>query len=167
MKRETKKTDIKKLQRFLEEFSWLLSSYSDLDLVKSSRLLDYNKENRISAKIAVGNYESSNPNKHYLVGVLPRLFMDSSIFPTNDDIAQFADTVMNVSIRNYSKKSKYEIIGHIVCNAIKLNDFELTKLVKALARISNGDRRSKMLILTRKNQNFGWNEIIQELSNLN
>lgn len=164
MKRISKSTNTQRLTRFLEEFSWLLESYSDLDLIGAAKNISNNDNKLSEAKVAVGNYESSNPNKHFLVGVLPRLFTDQTIFPTNDDISQFAKNVMDVSIPYSGKKSKYEIIGHIVCQTDKLNDYELTKLVKALAKISNNDSETKELIKMRKKENYSWNDIIQELA---
>lgn len=116
------------------------------------------------ATAAVGGYASSNPNKQFLVGALPRVFMDEGLFPTNEDIAQFADAVMELHIPRFAKKSKYEIIGHVVCETDKLNDARLTKLVAALGALAEGDDRAKKLVHQRKAEQFGWNAIIQELS---
>ena len=80
MKRISKSSNVLRLRRFLEEFSWLIESYSDLDLIETINKIEKMGYVPSEAKIAVGNYESSNPNKHFLVGVLPRLFIDKSIF---------------------------------------------------------------------------------------
>jgi hypothetical protein len=113
---------------------------------------------------AVGSYVSSNPNKHFLVGVLPRLFTDETLFPQNEDIAQFALSVMDVPIPSYQKKSRYEIIGRIVCLVNGLDDKLLSKLVHALEVLTEDDENVKKVIKQRKDQNFGWNAIIQELA---
>lgn len=90
--------------------------------------------------------------------------MDETLFPTNEDVAQFAESVMALRIPRYGKKSKYEIIGHIVCETDALNDQKLAKLVSALAALADGDDRTKRLIRERKEQQFEWNAIIQELA---
>lgn len=150
-------------QRFLEELSWLFKSYSTLDISTVSRVLATSTA-ETAANAAVGGYASANPNKQFLVGALPRVFMDETLFATNEDIAQFAESVMELKISRFGKKSKYEIIGHIVCETDALNDRKLAKLVSALAALADGDDRTKRLIKERKEQKFEWNAIIQELA---
>jgi hypothetical protein len=151
-----------RLQRFFEELSWLLSSNSGLDFKSLPSSISSVFEKNHRSKEAVGGYVSSNPNKHFLVGVLPRLFTDSSIFPTNDDIAEFAQSVMNVSIPRFHKKSRYELIGHIVCQTDSLDDNSLDKLAKALEVLVKNEDSAKALVINRKSQ-FGWNDVIQSL----
>lgn len=153
----------RKTRRFLEELSWLLSSYSSLELDDISALLKTSLSGS-AATSAVGGYASANPNKQFLVGALPRVFMDESLFPTNEDIAQFADSVMELRIPRFGKKSKYEIIGHVVCETDRLDDKKLAKLVSALAALAESDDRVKHFIRQRKAQQFEWNAIIQELA---
>jgi hypothetical protein len=158
-------SDIKKLFHFIEEFGWLMSSYSSLDLQSVAKeVRDQLSQNDSSNVEAVSNYVSSNPNKHFLVGVLPRLLIDESLFVTNEDIANFALSVMDVNIPHYHKKSKFELIGHIVCKTNNLDDVALTKLVRALAVLTEKGDEARSLIKRRKNENFGWNAIIQELA---
>lgn len=162
-KRASNVRDAKKAERFVEELSWLLSSYGSLDLKAVTGVLEKHVGGA-AATLAVGGYASANPNKQFLVGALPRVFMDESLFPTNEDIAQFAASVMQLRIPRYGKKSKYEIIGHVVCETDKLDDRKLAKLVRALAALSDGDDQTKHLIRQRKEQQFEWNAIIQELA---
>lgn len=159
-----KRNEFITLKRFIEELSWLLDSYSKIDIKSALNLLDAGIKEPIEAKKAIGNYQSSNPNKDFLVGVLPRLFNDQSLFPSNDDLADFALSILNIQIARYYKKSKFEIIGHIVCQVNNLNDEGLSKLVKALGVIAGDDKKMKELINKRTKENFGWNAIIQELS---
>lgn len=154
----------RKLFMFLEELSWLLSSYSDLNLKTAVRDLQNKVIHESDAVTAVGRYASPNPNKQFLVGVLPRLLNDEALFPTNEDISDFALSVMKVRIPRFHKKSKYEIIGHIVCQTNDLDEKGLSKLVDALATLTGGDDRVRKLIKQRKEQKFGWNAIIQELA---
>jgi hypothetical protein len=163
---KSKSIDMNKYNRFIEELAWLLASYSDLDW-KNVSLYSKHASSELEASVAVGGYVSSNPNKHFMVGVLPRLFSDPKLFPTNEDIANFAMTVMNLKIPRFHKISKYEIIGHIVCQTDTLDDKELSKLVRALGKIAEGDETTRNLIKQRKEENFAWNYIIQELAGAN
>jgi hypothetical protein len=156
--------DNRKLFMFLEELSWLLSSYSDLNLKTAVRDIRNRLFHEFDAASAVGSYASPNPNKQFLVGVLPRVLNDEALFPTNEDISEFALSVMKVRIPRYHKKSKYELIGHIVCQTNELDERGLSKLVHALAVLTGGDEKVRKLIKQRKDQNFGWNAIIQELA---
>jgi hypothetical protein len=155
--------DALRAQRFLEELAWLFKAHSSLDIAAISKYLATATADT-AATAVVGGYASTNPNKQFLVGALPRIFMDESLFPTNEDIAQFAESVMELRILRYGKKSKYEIIGHIICETDALNDHKLSKLVSALAKLAEGDTRTKLLIRKRKEQQFEWNAIIQELA---
>ena len=158
--------DEKRAMAFLEEFAWLLSSYPRLDFRVLPDILRGNVVSGSAARTAVGGYASSNPNKQFLVGALPRVLTDETLFPTNEDIAQFAQSVMDLTVPRFGKKSKYEIIGHIVCETDRLDDRRLSKLVSALAALTEGDDRTRSLITQRKAEHFGWNEIIQELASV-
>lgn len=153
----------RKARQFLEELSWLLESYSAVDIGFLSKALRSGMS-KAAVTSAVGGYASTNPNKQFLVGALPRVFMDETLFPTNEDIAQFAESVMELQIPRFSKKSKYEIIGHVVCETDRLDDRKLARLVFALSSLADGDARTKRLVRQRKAEQFGWNAIIQELA---
>jgi len=157
------KQEINKLKRFLEEFSWLMDTYSNVNLRAASKLIDESLNETSRMRKAVGVYESKNPNVHFLTGILPSLFLDQMLFKTNDDIAEFASTVLKLDIPRHYKKSKYEIIGHIVCGANKLDDKALDKLVRVLSLLINNDKEKKKLALKKKDESFSWNEVIQSL----
>lgn len=157
------KLEAKKIKRFLEEFSWLMETYSNIDLKKASSLIDESLGETSKARKAVGVYESANPNINFLTGVLPSLFLDTSLFKTNDEIAEFANIVLKIDIPSPHKKSKHEIIGHIVCKTNKLNEKGLDKLVRALSLLVNDETRKKILVKKKKDGTFGWNDIIQSL----
>ncbi len=158
------KTEAKKIKKFLEEFSWLMESYSKIDLTKASKLIDESLGETVAVRKLVGEYESPNPNKQFLIGVLPSLLNDTSIFPKNNDIANFAITVLRLNIPQYHKKSKYEIIGHIVCETSNLDEKGLGKLVNALSYIVKDDQKKRKIAERRSHNKFSWNEIIQELT---
>jgi hypothetical protein len=158
--------DFQRVSSFLEELGWLISTYSNIDLKVVARVLTERVNLSPTARSAVGGYVSTNPNKHFLVGALPRVLIDEALFPTNEDIAQFARSVMDVKISRFEKKSKFEIIGHIVCETEALDDRKLAKLVSALATLTEGGDKTRRFVTQRKAQNFEWNEIIQELASV-
>lgn len=159
--------DPNKFKSFLEEMSWLLASYSNVDFKKMPDVINKYFTTVSKPGAAIGHYVSDNPNKHFLVGVLPRLFIDESLFSTNEDIAQFAKTVMKVNLQRYNKKSRYDLIGTIVCATNNLDDYELGELVRALDLLTKKSDKVKNLILRRRKENYGWNAIIQELAREN
>jgi hypothetical protein len=110
-----------------------------------------------------GEYASPNPNKHFLIGVLPRLFQDTKIFPSNEDIAEFAQTVLRVPVTRYEKRSKYELIGLIVCQTNELDEEKLSNLVKALSVITRSDEKLKKVVEARRSGGLSWNEAIQQI----
>ncbi len=155
--------ELSKTKRFLEELSWVLSSHSNLDFKALPRLIKSVLEQNAVKPQAVGGYVSSNPNKHFLVGVLPRLFIDETLFPSNDDIAEFARSVMHVEIPRFHKKSRYELIGHIVCQTNTLDDEKLRNLAKSLDVLASRADAVKTVAIKRRQGQFGWNEILQSL----
>ena len=158
------KNEARVLKRFLEEFSWLMESYSKIDLSKASELIDDSLNETKEIRKAVGAYESKNPNKHFLIGALPSLFMDQKIFRRNEDIAEFASSVLNIEIGRYSRSARAEVIGRVICQTVDLDDKKLDQLVKALAVLAKNDAKTNSIISKRESSNFSWNDIINELS---
>ena len=115
------------------------------------------------ARQGVQTYQSPNPNKHFLIGVLPRLLMDRQMFPSNEDVAQFAIETMRFSISRYEKLAREDLIGKIVCRADKLNDSGLSDLVSALGNIVNDTERIAVIVAQKKSGSFSWNQAIQDL----
>ncbi len=160
----SKPQDPRQIQSFIEEFSWLLSMYSNLDFKSMPEVIKNSFLPSSSPSKAMLGYVSSNPNKQFLTGVLPGFFNDKSIFTSAEDIAQFAKSVLKLELLHYEKKSRYELIGTIVCKTINLSDNELAELVKALSLLLSKSTKAKNIVSQRKKQLYGWNAIIQELA---
>jgi len=159
-KQDFKKPDTRTLF-FIEEFSWLLKTYSDINLYDELNSLVNFLEPKMNLESVL---PSSNPNITYLAGTLPRLFMNKDYFPQNEDIAKFAKKVLHVSISRYDKRSQYELIGLIVCQVTNMNDKELNKIVKELNRHIETIDNPKIGDL---NKQLSWNQVIQKLSGEN
>ena len=157
----------KKVQQainFIEELSWLINSKNTLDLKEIPALLrSLTIEN--TSGIAK-KYSSKNQNKNALVGVLPNLFLDTELFAVNADIAEFSKTILKIEIPRFDKKSRFEIIGLIVCEVPKLNDNDLEVLVNAIEKLTGDIDKLKKLRAEKQKANFSWNQTIQELNNL-
>ena len=152
---------------FLEELGWLLESKKNLKLGQAVKDLKKLMRGPESALKVGSEYTSPNPNIHFLIGVLPRLFQDEMLFPSNATIAQFAEEVLNVPVSRYEKRSKYELIGLIVCQTDQLNDQKLEELVRALAQITKSEAKLNSIRSARESGQFSWNNTIRQLSYTN
>jgi hypothetical protein len=110
------------------------------------------------------SYQSTDPNKRFLIGTLPRLLLDRDLFPSNEDIVDFAANALQlVMTKTVEKRARHEIIGKIVCETDNLDEKQLTNLVRALEQlVGNKDSLAKM-IAKKKTGSFSWNETLQEL----
>jgi hypothetical protein len=150
----------------LEELLWLLDSKRGASLRDLPELLRQQLTESSDLNAVAGQYASPNPNKHFLIGALPRLFQDTKLFPNNEDIAEFAHTVLHVAISRFEKRSKYELIGFIVCQTNELDEEKLSQLVRALAEITGSEEKLKRVLEARKAHGLNWNEAIQKISQM-
>jgi hypothetical protein len=157
-------TVIKKAINFIEELSWLLDSRKGIDLKSVVSILQNTVHEQNKIQSFAKEYRSPNPNKHFLIGVLPKLFQDARLFPVNESIATFAEEILKINISRYEKRSKYELIGLIVCETESLSDEKLSNLVDALSQITGSEEKLEKFREERKKVNFSWNETIQKLT---
>ncbi len=156
------KSKIIKAIKFVEELSWVLDSKKSVNL-KDVPMLLRNLLETESALPVPEKYSSSNPNKNYLIGILPNLFQDNVLFKSNLDLAEFAENILKIPVPRAEKRSKYELIGLIVCEITKLNDADLTNLVEALSVITGSKQKLKQIKAAKKQANFSWNDAIKIL----
>lgn len=164
MNNKNNRITIKKAVGFLEELSWMLDPKKGIDLKKVVSVLKDTIDEQDSIVSFAKEYKSPNPNKHFLIGVLPRLFQDTRLFPVNESIATFAEEILKINISRYEKRSKYELIGLIVCETESLSDENLSNLVVALSQITGSEEKLEKFREERKSINFSWNETIQKLT---
>ncbi|NAW63112.1 hypothetical protein CAG58_14300 [Vibrio sp. V31_P5A7T61] len=178
-------TDIKKSQNkslsdatklrhaidFVEELSWLLESKNKLKLSEIPSILR-DAQNTSSSSIVgssqIGGtekYISPNPNVHYLVGILPSFFLDNAMFPKNDDIIIFATEALKIDgLSSRANRSRYEIIGRIVCECTQLDDSQLNELVVGLSSIAGNKEKMNQVVKAKQTTGFSWNETIRKLA---
>lgn len=153
--------DPRAFKKFLEELSWVLSTYSNLDFKALAQLnLSHNRVNDRGLQ----PYVSKNPNAHFLVGALPVMFSNERLFVANEDIADFAREALSLPISRWEKRSRYELIGLIVCETTKLDDDGLARLVDALSSIIGNDVQARRLFQERRAKKLSWGEMIRRLS---
>src|SRR5690606_2215361 len=118
--------DFERSLRFIEELGWLLKSFPDLDLSALSSLSSEARAYAHFRRLPTGMIAPEKSSVVYLVGTLPSLFMDETLFPQNEDIAEFAKETLRVPMSRWQKKSRFEIVGQIVCTAITLSPKEIS-----------------------------------------
>lgn len=161
-KKPMKRSDPKAMARFMEELSWLLTSYSDLDF---RALGEFGSEVIHSSRSTRNllSHSDRNPNVRLLVGALPTVLIDEKLFPSNESIADFANATLEMSIPRWAKKSRYELIGHVVCNTDKAPLRKIDSLVSALDRLMESKGAARTLIEKQISAGTSWNEVIQKL----
>jgi len=169
-KRKTEGTDIlsdtaklKKAAMALEDFIWTLRGQKLESLTDAARALNGLAHPSVSEETIVGVYKSDDPNKHFLIGVLPRLFQDRKLFAQNEDIVDFAASALGLNMSRSEKRSRYEIIGKVICETDALDERQLTDLVSALEVLLSSKDKLDLMAEKKKSGSFSWNETIQEL----
>jgi len=152
----TKKKELKKYSLLLEELSWVLSPNNISDLKKLSNLLRHPEELVLSPK----RIETTCQKR--LVGVLPSLLQDLDLFPKNEDLAEFSKSILSIEISRYHKKSRYEIIGSIVCEVANSPQSAQKDVVDAITELEHNDNLKMSIKNSKKtSMSFSWNDAIR------
>src|SRR5579875_3472591 len=99
-KRPLKRSDPRALRRFVQELSWLLATYEDLDFRALSDVVERGPGPRSASLFE--RLPNQGAAAAFLVGALPELFTDENLFPANEDIADFAENALGVIIPRWS-----------------------------------------------------------------
>ena len=132
------------------------------EAISALNLLVMDSKSHANSAVAK-TYQSADPNKRFLIGTLPRLLLDRDLFPSNEDITDFAEVALRLEMTRTEKRSRHEIIGKIVCETDTLDERQLTDLVRALELIVGNKDRLAIMIEKKKSGTFSWNETLQEL----
>jgi len=152
------KTNLSQTANFIEEFAWFLQSKKNINLEEAAQILrDISSNGKVN-----GSTPSSKANE--LVGILPFLFQDKDLFKHNQDIIDFAEDLLGISIPSQAKKTRYGLIGFIVTEVTKLDKKELNKWIDALSLISNDVGKLKAIKKAKKGIDFSWNDAIANLN---
>ena len=120
---------------------------------------------------AIADIDSDRPRprgRRYLsslVGSMPIILADTDLFPSNEHIAKFANEALEIPISRWEKRSRYEMIGMLVMETIKLPDAQVRDLSIFLDSLSTGSKRLESIKRQAQDVGFSWNTAIRTLSN--
>lgn len=161
-RRTARKSDPRTMARFIEELSWLLNSYDELDFKAlgemGSTFAEFSRHSNV-----MSHSSRSSRTAQVLVGVLPSFFLDIELFPTNEDIIEFSQVALGIAIPRWQKKSKNELIGHIVCHTDQASPERLTRVMAALDEALNEKGSARKKLASERKSGRSWNEVIQSM----
>ncbi|MDH4652176.1 hypothetical protein [Pseudomonas sp. BN606] len=166
LKQSNRDREVVRLQKAsmaLDDLIWQIQGLKIESLKEAANLLRSNINSYQQWGSVGQSYKSSDPNKHFLIGVLPRLFQDKKIFPQNEDIVDFAANALGLEMSRSEKRSRYEIIGKVVVETDMLDEEKLTHLVSALEKLVGNEDRIEQMAIKKREGTFSWNETIQDL----
>ncbi|WP_424682711.1 hypothetical protein [Frateuria sp. YIM B11624] len=99
-----------------------------------------------------------------LVGSLPLVLADAELFPSNEDIAKFAQEALRIQISRWEKRSRYEMIGMLVMESMSASPARLREVAGLLNRISEESDSMDEIKRSARQTGFSWNEAIRKLS---
>ena len=151
-----------KMLVFIEDLCWLLDSNKNIDFKKAStaikELMRLNVSNAFDSNNAVQNEAMS-----HLIGILPTLLKDETLFPSNSRINQFATQVLQLEISRWEKRSRFEIIGLIVCSVEETNQDRLATLTDWITKLLENKERVREIQKENNENAFSWNIAIQKI----
>lgn len=157
-----KRSDPRELSRFIEEFSWLLKSFEGLDY---GALSDFSHEMEffLANSQRLRNNGRDGRKTTVLVGILPNFLMDNSLFPSNEGIVEFSDAALGLPINRWQKKSRYEIIGQIVCHTNEASPKKVRILSELIEAMQDNKTNIRKAIEINRERGHSWSEVIGRL----
>lgn len=141
---------------FIEDLCWLLDSKKNINFSEVVKLVEDMKD------IKKNNNTDSNVDTQELVGILPQILGDSTLFKTNRSLWQFSNEVLKIDILNWEKRSRNEMIGVIICNVMESEEVAngISKYILSNILIN----KEKFLKIQKEKENehnqFMWNDAI-------
>ena len=157
-------TDLKKLINFIEELSWVLKSYKDLEVNELLNEIKLNQEIRNSL-VHNKNLSHGYDDKSRLIGILPGLLNDKKLFSLNSDLIEFAESAFEINITRPEKRSRYEIIGLIIMELFESKNTKVLGITDSIQKLANNTRLKNKLRRKKNSSNFSWNKAIREITN--
>ncbi|WP_224329012.1 MULTISPECIES: hypothetical protein [Stenotrophomonas] len=151
----------------LQELIWSIGSRDSRELMTGvSHLRGLAKSEKMEQRKAEAKSTSKDRRKDLkaLVGSLSLVLADTELFPSNEDIAKFAEEALHISINRWDKRSRYEMIGMLVTESINASPKLLTQVGRLLAKISDESDSMEKIKKSSRETGFSWNEAIRSLS---
>ena len=157
MKQDNKKRlEFNRSLSFIEDLCWLLDSQKNISYTEILKILNEIKSNK---------KQLVPPSTDELIGILPQLLTDKTLFTTNKSLAQFSDEILGIEILNWHKRSRYEMIGVIICKvqespqiASGISTYVLTNILQNKEKIRKYQKE-----IERENVQFLWNDAIHKI----
>lgn len=158
MKQDGKKNkmELNKSISFIEDLCWLLDSQKSINYSEILKILSEIKRNKNNLLV---------PSTNELIGILPQLLTDKTLFTTNKSLAQFSDEILGIEILNWHKRSRYEMIGVIICKvqespqiASGISTYVLTNILQNKEKIRKYQKEKE-----KENAQFLWNDAIHKI----
>ncbi len=149
---------------FLEDLCWLLESKKNLNFSEVAKTIN-DMRSVVEDKANKNIQNEAKKLEEDIIGILPKMLVDSTLFKTNKSLSQFADEVLNIEIKNWEKRSRNEMIGVIICqiqdSSTKLKGVSVYLLENIL---QNKDEFVKIQKDKENGNNqFKWNDAIHEI----
>jgi hypothetical protein len=103
------------------------------------------------------------PAVRLLVGVLPNFLTDEQLFPSNEDIVEFAQSALDIAITRWQKRSRYELIGNIVVHINEASRSKVERLMRVLELALDDKSSARQRMTSDRQSGRSWNEVIQSL----
>ena len=158
MKQDSKKNKMELIKSisFIEDLCWLLDS---------QKSINYSEILKILGDIKKSTNNQLVPSTDELIGILPRLLTDKTLFTTNKSLAQFSDEILGIEILNWHKRSRYEMIGVIICKvqespqiASGISTYVLTNILQNKEKIRKYQKQKE-----KEKAQFLWNDAIHKI----
>lgn len=158
MKQDSKKSkmELNKSISFIEDLCWLLDSQKSINYSEILKILGDIKKNTNNLLV---------PSTDELIGILPQLLTDKTLFTTNKSLAQFSDEILGIEILNWHKRSRYEMIGVIICKvqespqiASGISTYVLTNILQNKEKIRKYQKQKE-----KEKAQFLWNDAIHKI----
>ncbi|OUO76953.1 hypothetical protein B5F53_15375 [Blautia sp. An249] len=154
--RNKSKKDFNKAVSFIEDLCWLLDSQKNTNYSEVLKTISDLKEQSVKA---------IEPSTDDLIGILPQLLTDKALFTTNKSLAQFSDEILGIEILNWHKRSRYEMIGVIICKVQESPTIAtgISKYVLTNIMLNKEQIREYQKEIEKSNNQFLWNEAIHKI----
>lgn len=145
---------------FIEDLCWLLDSKRNMNFADVAKMVD-------DVKKEEQNHKKENIDRlsEDIIGILPRLLVDTTLFGSNKMLNQFADEILGIEIKNWEKRSRNEMIGVIICEIQESDNkkrgvslYLLENILAKKEEISKFQKKNE----TEKNP-FRWNDVIHNI----
>ena len=94
MSKKKNEQNVDKFLNFAEELSWLLDNYKGLKIGETVLQIKSLMSEGVHTLLRNGYVNATHKSTRSIAGVVPELFQNRTLFPTNQSIIEFANEVL-------------------------------------------------------------------------